>query len=73
MAEIEMLPIVSSNLASAGYDAETQTLRIEFGSGSVYSYSGVSPGIYQALMTAPSPGRFFSQNIKDRYSTTREG
>ncbi len=34
-------PVVSSNLASAGYDAETRTLEVEFSNGAVYRYGDV--------------------------------
>jgi hypothetical protein len=59
--------VVSSDLKSAGYDPATRTLEIEFHSGGVYQYSGVSEWVYQALMAAPSHGRYFHANIKGRY------
>lgn len=69
--EIEMVPLASSNLAAAGYDAETRTLRIEFQSGSTYDYSGVSQEVNEGLKTSPSPGGYFFRNIRDRYPTER--
>ncbi len=61
----------SSNLSAVEYDAETQTLEITFRSGSVYTYSGVNEGTYDGLMAAPSPGAYFAQNIKDKFSFTK--
>jgi len=68
-----MIPVSSSNLASVGYDSETQTLRIEFGSGGVYEYHNVPEAEYQGLMSASSKGSYFHQNIKDRYSYSKIG
>lgn len=57
------IPVVSSNLASIGY--ENGILEIEFKSGSVYQYSGVPVFVYEALMSAPSHGKYFSAHIRD--------
>ena len=57
----------SSNIHSVGYEVETQILELEFHSGGVYQYSGVSEVIYRGLMRATSKGSYFHQNIKDQY------
>ena len=57
------IPVVSSNLASIGY--EGGVLEIEFKSGSVYQYSGVPASVYEALMSAPSHGKYFSAHIRN--------
>ena len=57
----------SSNIHSVGYEVETQILELEFHSGGVYQYSGVSEVIYRGLMRATSRGSYFHQNIKDQY------
>lgn len=54
----------SSNLASVGYDKNTQTLEIEFHHGGVYQYFSVPQSIYEELMAASSHGKYFDQNIK---------
>jgi hypothetical protein len=56
--------VSSSNLASVGYDAQTQTLEIEFLNGSIYQYFNVPEGIYSGLMSASSHGRYFDSYIK---------
>lgn len=61
---MERTPVASSNLASVGYDPNSQTLEIEFHSGSVYQYSGVPQSIYQGLMSAASKGSYFDSFIK---------
>jgi hypothetical protein len=64
-------PLASSDLTSAGYDPETQRLEVEFKKGTkLYSYHGVPPEVYQGLMTAVSPGKYFYANIKGKYAYT---
>ena len=60
------IPVSSSNLASVGY--EGGILEIEFKSGLVYQYSGVPASVYEALMSAPSRGKYFSANIRNNSS-----
>ena len=61
----------SSNLASCEYDAETHTLTVVFRGGGTYDYSGVDQGTYDGLTTATSPGAYFAQHIKDKFSFTK--
>ena len=56
--------VESSNLASVGYDAETQTLEVEFKHGGVYQYYNVLISVYDGLMNASSHGQYFDRNIK---------
>lgn len=65
----EPVGLTSSNLKSAAYDPDTQTLRVTFVTGSVYEYSSVPRAVYDGLLTAPSAGRFFNNNIKGTYPT----
>lgn len=64
-------PVNSSNLASVGYDAASQTLEIEFHSGGIYQYFSVPPSQYNNLMTAVSLGSYFHHNIRDHYRHQR--
>lgn len=61
------LPVASSMINSVGYDAETQTLDVEFKDGRVYSYGGVPQSEYDNMMSAQSVGKYFAQNIKNVY------
>ncbi|HEX3130568.1 MAG TPA: KTSC domain-containing protein [Thermoanaerobaculia bacterium] len=63
--------VSSSSVASVGYDPKTQTLEIEFSSGSVYEYNEVPPEIYKGLMEASSKGRYFANEIRGQYPSTR--
>ncbi|HEX8087765.1 MAG TPA: KTSC domain-containing protein [Blastocatellia bacterium] len=58
--------VSSSNLASVGYDYDTQTLEIEFKGGSIYRYPNVPESIYAGLMNAGSKGGYFNSHIKNR-------
>ncbi len=61
---MERHSVSSSNLASVGYDPQSQTLEIEFNDGSVYQYYSVPNSIYTGLMNASSHGQYFDRNIK---------
>ena len=55
--------VKSSNVKSIGFDLEAKTLEIEFKSGGIYKYYGISAEIYNSLMTAPSIGSYLQANI----------
>lgn len=58
----------SSNLESAEYDGQTQTLTVTFLNGDEYSYDGVPPEIYRGLTLAGSAGKYFHRHIRDRFN-----
>lgn len=60
--------VESSSLTSVGYDATSGTLEIEFRSGRTYRYFQVPCSIHEALMAAPSKGRFFAAQVRNRFS-----
>jgi len=57
----------SSQVMSMGYDAETQTMAVQFSRGGVYHYEGVSPQTFEAMHAHESPGTYLHQNIKGKY------
>ncbi len=59
--------VSSSNIASIGYDANSQTLEIEFLNGGVYQYFDVPQYVYEDLMNAGSHGQYLARNIKGTY------
>ncbi len=63
--------VISSNLASMGYDSESSTLEVDFVGGAVYQYFGVPPAEWEALMQVSSHGSYFSANIRNNYSYVR--
>ncbi len=62
---MQMIPVASSDLAAVGYAGTT--LWITFHSGGTYEYYDVPQSVYEALMNAPSKGRFFHSFIKRSY------
>lgn len=69
--EIQRIPVVSSNVASVGYDSQQRVLEVEFTGGGVYRYSDVPPEVFLDLMDAPSVGKHLNANIKGRYQHTK--
>lgn len=57
----------STTLRSAGYDAHSAVLELQFRHGAVYQYFLVPPRVYRDLLGAPSHGGYFNQNIRGRY------
>lgn len=69
MRILNMVSVSSSNLSSVGY--ENGTLYIAFRAGGLYAYYNVPENVFNALMSASSHGKFFSQFIKNRYRYKR--
>jgi hypothetical protein len=59
--------VTSSNVVSIGYDPSTEVLEIEFRTSGVYRYSTVPEQVFDGLLNAPSHGKYFWANIRDRY------
>ena len=65
-----MVPVESSNLEAAGYDPAEQLLYIIFKAKkttprTMYRYSDVSDAEYDGLLSAPSVGQYFHQQIRN--------
>lgn len=67
---MERIPVVSSCIASVGYDPESLTLEIEFNHGAVYQHSGVPQEEYEAFMASDSKGAYYNACLKS-YSYVR--
>jgi YD repeat-containing protein len=63
--------VSASNIRAVGYDAARQLLEIEFSSGSVVQYSGVSPEVHRRFMGSPSPGSFYQDQIEENFPSKR--
>lgn len=64
---MDFQPVTSSNLALVGYDPPSQTLAVQFRSGTVYAYKDVPPQVHTDLLAAPSLGRHFARYIRHTY------
>lgn len=65
--------VSSSNIASIGYDPNTETLEVEFNNGTVYQYYNVGAALNNQLMQAPSKGQFLNTYIRNAYPYSRVG
>jgi KTSC domain-containing protein len=61
----------TSSIRSVGYDPGKQVLEVEFTSGSIVQYTGVSPEVHRRFMSSPSPGSFFQDQIDENFPATR--
>lgn len=64
-------PVSSSYIQSVGYDPQSHMLEIEYRGDGVYQYDDVEQDTYNALMAAPSKGRYFAERIRDHYAWRR--
>jgi hypothetical protein len=63
--------VESATLATVAFDEAQELLRLEFCSRAVYLYFGVPAAVHQALLGAPSKGRYFNQAIRGRFPFCR--
>jgi len=70
---MERQSVDSSMIAAIGYDAETQTVEVEFKRGAIWQYEGVPAPVYQAMMESESIGKYFNAEIKGQYPETEVG
>jgi hypothetical protein len=68
---MERKPANSSHIRSVGYDRSARVLEIEFNSGSISQYSGVSEEVHRRLMSAPSLVSYFRDNIEESFTAKR--
>lgn len=64
-------PVLSSNVASIGYDPASKTLEVAFNNGSVYQYYNVPQGVFDQFKAAPSKKQFLAYHIKDSFPYAR--
>jgi hypothetical protein len=64
-------PVSSSSLVSVGYNAESETLEVEFNKSGVYEYYNVPQFMHERLMQAGSIGTFFNSEIKNSYACSK--
>ncbi len=68
---MEVLTLSSVALHAIAYNAEQETLEVEFQNGRVYQYYRVPKMVFLDLLAADSKGRFFNRRIRDRYAFMR--
>jgi len=63
--------VTSTTLATVVYDEARKLLQLEFRSRAIYRYRDVPRAVHEALLGAPSKGRFFNQAIRGRFPFCR--
>lgn len=59
--------VESTTLATVAYDARSQLLQLEFRNRAVYQYFGVPAEVHEALLRAPSKGKYFNRAIRGQF------
>ena len=68
---MKVTAVESSTLATIAYDKTRELLQLEFNSHAFYQYFGVPATVHEALVHAPSKGRYFNQSIRGRFPYRR--
>jgi hypothetical protein len=61
----------SSHLSSYSYDADSQTLTIQFHNGAIYQYTNVPATEYDNFKQSGGTGTYFVHKIKHQYPMTK--
>ena len=63
--------VLSREIEWIGYEHKRNMLQVEFIVGAIYQYDNVPEMVYQEFLTAPSHGRYFESNIKNKYQVRK--
>lgn len=63
--------MISSWIAELVLQDNQRDVTMVLGDGKRYRVNRIGPGVYQQWMQAPSKGRFWHDQIKNRYTVTR--
>lgn len=59
----------SSFITNVSWDDDTETLFVQFISGTTWLYHEVPQEVYSRLVRSPSVGNYFNKNIRDKYTS----
>jgi hypothetical protein len=69
---LERTAVNSTNVRAIGYDAQTQTLEIEYASGMIYQYFDVSESVYLEVINSSSVGTAVNTIIKGSFRYSKQ-
>lgn len=69
--ETEVIKVESSTIDELYYNLEERKLIVTFKNGSKYQYDDVSEDVFKELISAESVGKYFTANIRNKYTTTK--
>jgi hypothetical protein len=61
-------PVISSSIASVGYDKKGMIMEVEFHNGAIFQYFDVPEDVYLGLVNAPSHGAYFMHEVKGKFN-----
>lgn len=67
--QIEMIPVVSSNIAAIGYSDTCSVLQVNFLNGTRYRYFDIPAQVFSNFLAAPSKGRYLNNVIKSEFAS----
>ena len=75
VSAVEWMPVESGLFSSAAYRATVRQLYLRFQDGKIYRFFDCPLTVYNEFVAAPSKGRYFSQQIRNRfrYEMVRRG
>jgi len=65
---MHVVTVESTTLATVAYDEARELLQLGFCSRAAYLYFGVPATVHQALLAAPSKGKYFNRTIRGRFA-----
>ena len=65
------ITVDSTTLAALAYDDAHEILQLVFRSREIYRYFGVPVPVYEALLAAPSKGKYFNRAIRGNFRYSR--
>lgn len=68
---IPLIPVISSNIGSIGYDDAEKTLIVSFLDASIYEYYNVPETVWWRFQTASSKGKFLWTDLRDKFMYER--
>ena len=66
-----MVHVESSAVTDVAYRIGQQEMRVRFASGEWYAYQAVPETLYRRFLEADSKGRFFQDQVRDRFAFIR--
>ena len=61
----------STLISNVSYDGAAQKLTVSMSKGQTYAFAGVPQKVVTGLTTATSQGKYFNQNVRGRFPTTK--
>jgi KTSC domain len=68
---MKVTAVESSTLVTVAYDEVHKLLQLEFRCHALYRYFRVPATVHEALLSAPSKGSYFSQEIRGKFPYSR--